>query len=379
MRLLEDTERSIVENLLLQELKYKGDDFKFWFQDRVTDADYVRDLGTRSTAWDQIKHAVTLALEEEGRRYPDALLDILNDLATLHNGLVSNIINNVRARLAIIAAPPTAPGSYLTDFLLSNCFPFVNRGLLRSKLGRLLGPSGPSIFVVNGAPGSGKSYTLQLLQHCWERGRSFRLVPVHPPLLPEAGPETLPEYVAEEILFQMGLQPDTQTMPQWAPSVSLSQYGRRMATWMLGHIKADDTNVYWIVLDGYGCKELNERTQSFLSSLAEKITVGSYSKRVKLILLNYPPEKLAAVEDYYDEEIIKIITVGDLKAYLRWWYTSKQETYNEDDLTQTINSLVTAPSPAGAELAALRGGDDEPLNPQQLKKVSRGLRGMANA
>lgn len=378
MRLLEDTERDIVEDLIYAELKHKGDDFKFWFRDRVTDEAYRRDLGTRNTAWDQIKHGITLALEEDGRRYPNALLQILTDIATLH-AAVQTIIANVRARLALITAPPNAPGNYLTDFLLYNSFPFVNRGLLRSKLGRLLGSSGPSLFIVNGVQGSGKSYTLHLLEHCWERGRRFRLVPVHPPLLPEAGPETLPQYLAEEIIVQMGFQPDTQNMPQWAPSVSLGQYGRRMATWMLGHIKADDANVYWIVLDGYGCEELNERTQSFLSSLTEKITVGMYRQKVKLILLNYPPEKLAAVEDYYDEEIIKIITVGDLKAYLRWWYTSKQKTYDDNDLTQTINSLVTAPSPAGAAPAALLGGDDEPLNPQQLKKVSRGLRGMANA
>ncbi len=376
MRLLEDTERSAVEKLVYEDLEFKGDAFKVWFQDRVTNEDYRRDLGMRITAWDQIKHAMTLALEEEGRRYPGALLDILNDLAALHVA-VAAIRDKVVERMAAVAAPPTAPGNYLTDLLLYNRFPFVNRGLLRSKLGRLLGASGTPLFIVNGEQGSGKSYTLHLLEHCWERGRGFRLVPIQPPLLPEAGPEMMPELLAEEIIYQMGLQPDTQSMPVWASSVSLSQYGRRMATWTLGHIKPEDTNVYWIVLDGFGCEELNERTQNFLSALAAKITAGIYRQKVKLILLNYPPEKLSAVEDYYDEEIIKVITVGDLKTYLRWWYDSKEEGYSEEDLTQTINSLVTAPSPEGEAFAELKDDDDEPLNPKQLKKVSKGLRGMA--
>ena len=139
--------------------------------------------------------------------------------------------------------------------------------------------------------------------------------------------------------------------------------------WLLEHLKAEDQNVYWIVLDGYGCDELYDWTRSFISSLAVKITAGLYRQKVKLILLNYPNDKLEAVEDHYDEEVIQTVTVGDLRAYLEWWYQSKEETFTPQDVTDTIEALLVTPP----------NSDNDTLTAAQLKTVSKALKEMASA
>src|SRR5262249_45825251 len=154
-----------------------------------------------------------------------------------------------------------------------------------------------------------------------------------PPLLPEAGGEMWPEDLAEEIVTTMDLSPDRQSKPVRDRTASINQYGRRLATWLLGHIKPDDKNLYWIVLTGFGYDELNEWTRSFLSTLASKLTAGIYRQKVKLILLHYPTQLLSAQDGHYDEEVIKMVTRGDVKQYLRWRLGSKNEPFTEQDVT----------------------------------------------
>lgn len=372
MVLLETTEQSLVEDRLVEELTVRGTEFaSTWFTDRVTNTQYKRDLGLRSTIGDLVKHALNLATAQQGRKYPNALLEILNELATTRDPLIVKIQAKVQARLAVlapIAVSAATPESCLLDNLLAGNFPLINRTVLRSKLTNLLGPYGAPLFVVNGQSGSGKSYSRNLIEHCYIKANIFRHVPIVPQLDPQLAKEALPEDLAVEIVNGMGFEPNRQSLPTRDSSVTINQYGKRLAVWLLEHIKADDQNVYWIVLDGYGCDELYDWTRSFISSLAVKITAGLYRQKVKLILLNYPTSKLEAVEDHYDEEVIKTVTAGDLRAYLRWWYQSKNEPFTEQDVTETINALLVTPPST----------DSDPLTAAQLKAVSRALKEMAN-
>jgi hypothetical protein len=370
--LLETTERSLVEKALIDVLVPQGPLLAHtWLTDRITDDRYKSDLGARVAITDLVKHALTLALAQQGQKYPTVLLEILNELAQTGNPAILAIENSVQTKLAAlapIAASPN-PQNCLLDNLLTGNFPFINRTILRSKLTSLLNPHGAPLFVVNGQPGSGRSYSRNLIEHCYVRANPFQHVPIVPQLDPQLAKEALPEDLAVEIVNGMGLEPNRQSLPARDRSVTINQYGKRLAIWLLEHIKADDENVYWIVLDGYGCDELYDWTRSFISSLAVKITVGLYRQKVKLILLNYPRTKLEAVEDHCDEEVIQTVTVGDLRAYLGWWYHSKGEPFTAEDVTKTINILLATPP----------SSDNDPLTAAQLKTVSKALKEMASA
>ena len=372
MVLLETPDRSLVVRALLEELLPRGiNSANTWFTDRVTNEQYGRDLQMRATLGDLIIHAVNLAVAQQGQRYPNALLEILNELATTGDPAIIAIQNKVQNKLAALGplSAPANPASCLLDNLLTGNFPFMNRTVLRSKLTSLLSPHGAPLFVVNGQPGSGRSYSRNLIEHCYIRANPFRHVPIVPQLDPQLAEEALPEDLAVEIVNGMGLEPNRQSLPERNRSVTINQYGKRLAVWLLEHLKAEDQNVYWIVLDGYGCDELYDWTRSFISSLAVKITAGLYRQKVKLILLNYPNDKLEAVEDHYDEEVIQTVTVGDLRAYLEWWYQSKEETFTPQDVTDTIEALLVTPP----------NSDNDTLTAAQLKTVSKALKEMASA
>ena len=220
--LLETPDRSLVVRALLEELLPRGiNSANTWFTDRVTNEQYGRDLQMRATLGDLIIHAVNLAVAQQGQRYPNALLEILNELATTGDPAIIAIQNKVQNKLAALGplSAPANPASCLLDNLLTGNFPFMNRTVLRSKLTSLLSPHGAPLFVVNGQPGSGRSYSRNLIEHCYIRANPFRHVPIVPQLDPQLAEEALPEDLAVEIVNGMGLEPNRQSLPrETAPS-----------------------------------------------------------------------------------------------------------------------------------------------------------------
>ncbi len=363
MLLLEQTEREYITKVLLERLRGYT-----YFIDTVSNENYRIALESRPDILSQVKHALNLALTNNGQLYDPALTDILGDLSPTDT-TIADILTKVNARLAnfAVVAPPAAAGhDCFQDLDLIYGNPFLNRTLLRNRLRQVMTPLGNPFFLINGDKGTGKSYTQKLIDHCSIVAGNYVAAAIMPPLMPEQGGEQMPEILAQEIISAMSLTPDLATLPvRDENKQTQEQYAKLLAPWLLRHIKQDDPNFYCIMLDGYDCDELNDWTRTFLKTFAAKILSGHYRQKVRLVLINHSTKNLEALDGYYDEEIIEPVTRGDVRTYLETKLTRDNIAHIDADLTLMIDRLLGS-----------TGNDADKLSPQQLKDVNKALKGM---
>src|SRR5262249_14701238 len=103
---------------------------------------------------------------------------------------------------------------------------FVNRMELRVALRDLASPTGSRVLVVQGPPGSGKSYSVHLIRHVAEQTGGFRVhtFDVDNPPYPK------PEDLAYSMISQFG--GDTASMPVQGPATT-SRWVRWLGDWMV--------------------------------------------------------------------------------------------------------------------------------------------------
>lgn len=369
MFLLEQTENTYVIKVLTERLRLSGGVPKTYFVDNVTDNNYLDRLEVRQDVLGQVQHALKLALTDDGRLYPTALLDILNGLSA-GDAVIVDIIEKVRSRLTSLTVvtngtPPGYDCFQDTELIYGN--PFLNRKHLRIKLRQILTPLGNPFFLVNGTEGSGKSYTQKLVDHCSMVSKNYVAAALLPPLKPDDGADQLPEILAQEILSAMSIIPDMTTIPHRdEKNQTKDQYAKLLASWLLRHVRQEDPNFYCIVLDGYGCEQLNSWTRSFLRTFTSKIVGGAfYRQKIRLVLISHSAEELEILDGYYEEEIVELVTRKDVRGYIESALTKKGMKFEDKDITVMIEYWLGSP-----------GDDRDTLTPLQLKDVNKALKGM---
>jgi hypothetical protein len=278
-------------------------DGRAWFDANVKIQAYLDDLPLLSTTALLALKAIEMATANQGQKYPGSLEAILEGIDPQLDATIARILKNVRA----FQAPGTVPGvDPLTAEILAHKCLFWNRRLLRSKLQRIIPVAGSNILVINGKTGSGKSYTVQMLTHLNLTQGQFVLAAVRPPLDAGAKSEAIPESLAPEIVTAMGLVPDEVALDKIRrDGMTMNQFSDRICRWLLGHLATQPDTVYWIVLDGFGLDGVDAWCRAFISRLANKIAVGAYRTRLRLVLIHYPIDELASILDYVEEELIQ--------------------------------------------------------------------------
>jgi hypothetical protein len=172
----------------------------------------------------------------------------------------------------------------------------LDRTGLREGLRRLQQQGG--IMVVNGPPGSGKSYSLHFIVYVAEVTGDFHVASV------DVGPMGAARYtsgmLADSLARQMGVtapRPDRERE-------SDARYNMALADWLFGKAVAS-ARTWWWVLDGFGADVVAHATRDLIFQLAQRIARGSESPR--LVLLDFPEPLPADVEPYvYRDEIAPI-------------------------------------------------------------------------
>lgn len=331
--MLTGTNRDFVVEKITAKLAVNG---RAWFLTFLAPASsFLANLPTTLvSAGDIARTALQMALENNGQAYPGVLLQLLTELAT-DPSLEPNLrpmILEVRTAEQPVVAPA---GNPLDDKILAHKLLFWNRRDLRRKLQRIMPAAGRSILVVNGGSGAGKSYTVEMLTHLKLVKGSFVLAAVRPPLEPVAKAEMTPEALAKEMVSAMGLKVGDGPLPSRDGS-SLSQFCDALCVWMFDRVPSN-LDIYWIVLDGFGMEGVDPWVRAFIARFATKITAGVYQGRIRLILLNYPIDELASVQDHLEEDVVGPPSDDELKEVVRSGLTDRQLDFDDEDVHDTLS------------------------------------------
>lgn len=345
MPFLDPPELDYVRNKLTQKLVTGG--MGAWFVTWTTPA-FFGAVPQVLVATEMAERALMMAQELAAPstfRYAGALEGILSGL----DPLLDTKVAAVRERLATLAASTAAaPGDPavdpLDDVILNSGLLFWNRSHLRDVGKAMLTVNGRSILVVNGDSGSGKSYTAEWLQHARFRRAGFVLgTPVvsddtsgvATDATGDAAIEADLREMARQIVKGLDLEPRLAQLPAMAGK-SLNQYANLLSEWVVGHVPANGTvSQYWIILDGYGRKETSPACRALVPALARRVSrPGVLRERVRLVLLDYPTDDLAAakVDQYLREERLLPLDHAHVKAAIRAGLTRARQTFTETDV-----------------------------------------------
>jgi hypothetical protein len=234
---------------------------------------------------------------------------------------------------------------------------FINRADLRLALQELATPAPDNrrVLVVDGTPGTGRSYSAQYIYHLAE-------VEPHGVAQIDLAKEhrMAPDVVAYELVAQVdGGQPET--IPARG-TLSQAAWVRRLAWWVVRQIH-NNGRMHWLVFDSFSKADLDPDTLELVHELAVRaVQPQPNARELRIVLLSYsssdllPPE----VDEVAAREWVAELTPADFVA-----------------CAQAVLAEQSAPPADGALLLA----DVEALfaahpvgSDQRLRKLAAGLR-----
>jgi hypothetical protein len=239
-----------------------------------------------ATPLDIASFTVTECLLDRWKSRPSLLEMLIDHLVStqLKDGL-NGLLDRVRAGI------DPNPTPYDAAWLLNHSRPFFSRPDLRGQARELIEQNGQPILVVtSGEPageivggsakrGFGLSYTGKFFEHLEDCS------PADLHVLPatiSAG--SGPTYRIEDLLEELSAQFARSDPP---PNRIGSSYPDAVARWLLRQMMQND-GLWLVLLDGFGQRPLNEEVRLAVEALAQRVTVGQFRRRIRLVLLGYP-------------------------------------------------------------------------------------------
>jgi hypothetical protein len=235
-------------------------------------------------------------------------------------------------------APRGAAADVTTDPLeaawLPNGAPLVNREQLRKGVRDLLRPDGSRVLIVNGPPGSGKSYSASFIRGVQQATGAFRfaLVRYDPGSLRDYGPRELADALGD--ILGVRLSADATAAPY--------VYGRQLAAQLVAAGRADE-KPWWWVLDGF-----SGARPELADFIARLIQAAVDEPRVRLVLLGYDQPLSREAEAVTIYEDIAPLSEADVRAYLGRLALSAREPTGEESIEESVRTIF-AGLPTGRE------------------------------
>jgi AAA ATPase domain len=209
--------------------------------------------------------AIAMRLSETRR------IDLLTDAISI--GSAETVAAASRA-LDEIAPGQSLAADPVETIWLPGGRPFVDRASLRSAVRELLDPDGRRVLVVNGPPGSGKSYTVRFIRHIADRTGTFETLHIDLAY----SPSLRPTQVATEITVAMGLLPiEVDVTSQPDTQVRLLTSSLKSRVWNAGN--------WWWVFDNCSSPGLPADTRNLIYALAN--AAEQDLDNLRLILLGF--------------------------------------------------------------------------------------------
>lgn len=236
--------------------------------------------------------------------------------------VVEDILADLKAAAAAIAA--AAPW-YEEPNPIETCFvrggwAFMGRLELRQALQRLTTAGGPRSLVVTGGRRTGRSYTLQLIQHV-ALCRRYEVIDIE---LSKLGPGLEPLDLMTQVALQMRL--DGTHLPE-RRDATVARWNMDLRSWLYSQVEppagvADgDAPVWWLVVDGIDQFRPSEATLDLIWRLID--LAEHRARHLRVVLLAYggavPPE----IDHLVVREEIAPVDRGVLESFFELFFTHK--------------------------------------------------------
>jgi Effector-associated domain 1 len=232
---------------------------------------------------------------------------------------------------ALPSASGTSGGDNF-DVLFFRNRPLVDRDRLRDALRHLDALDGKRILIVDGGAETGKSYSVELIQHL--KGiRQYSVVDID--LLRYAKPnvEVTAWDIAESIALQMGVVP-----PDKVEHEQLSRWVVTCANWLKGKLR-NVQETWWIVIDHFERLSLPDSTIDLVQELA-RLADGPVPN-MRLVLVGYRHGLPANVEPSVEREAIEELTEVHLVEFFIRFITQKFSKRLEEEVVAEIAASST--------------------------------------
>jgi hypothetical protein len=237
---------------------------------------YKTELGSipvnLSTIEDQATWVVDACLSSRWRLNPSLLASLLQKLVNQGGkGRLAPILTRVQAQ------EDPNPDPFLAQWVMANQ-PFLGRLPLRTAAKQVIENFAQPILRVWGPSKTGKTYTTELLNHVMSESRvDLHVVSV------EVTPESGPSYTVDELAQDLSLP---MVNADRFPERSSSSYAKELCRWLIRNVHRQP-GIWVFVLDGFAQKELADEVTDFIQALAQYIVKPEYSRRLRLILLDF--------------------------------------------------------------------------------------------
>lgn len=291
-----------------------------------------------------IENAVDICARSGYDLDPPALLAFLDYL--LANGR-PDADRLLRARLL---NPPRglAPGHPLEAELLYDRLPFANRAHLRQILRELDGAAGlKKILHIEGTPGSGRSWTSQLIEfHC---ARSEGHLHCEGSVTEDNGLATGPRELARDLVTKLGgdlaaCPPEMTGEDAWI---------KELARWVIGAANETQPSLnnnrrrVWFVFDGFNSATLRDDTARFMVELARQCTSGVAAQLHRVVFCEFDYDVVSRIKLKVQTYRIEPVTVADLRGVIRSVLSANPQVpaADLDAVTDEALRLVTRDEP----------------------------------
>jgi len=195
--------------------------------------------------------------------------------------------------------------------------PFVDRTSLRNRLRELKGESElkrPRILVIRGGEKTGKSHSLQLINHV-ANSFGFQSVYVDLMRIPLDNTQDIsPVAIGANIVRQMKLKdmplPGNEQLSRW-PAVFFS--------WLAGELR-DDPREWWIVIDGFASVRVSQDVYDFIDDLAHSIESIEPFCNCRIVLISYDDALLVEHALIVERDVTEAIDASHIALFFAQFY-----------------------------------------------------------
>ncbi len=211
--------------------------------------------------------------------------------------------------------------------------PFINRNSFRNYLRDLHSDNGRRFLLVNGEPGSGKTYS-QYLVEVLAHHLGFKTCFIE--LKREIPSEYDPDVMVRRIDRDLTL-PETDPFPM-QQNVG-DRWAQELCDWLVEKIRRLNDQRAWIALDGFSNPDLPNETKTFINFLIS--AVDRRLPLVRLILLDYERRSLPRdLQPFVHSEDIQDIDQVELKNFFRTSFDYQGIDYDDQQLQALATKIL---------------------------------------